>query len=117
MPQAVPQGELRFRIARLQESLAAQGVDLALIRQPADLYYYAGALADGFLAVPAEGAPKFLVRRPQERLAAAETPWDLVFYRDLGDLQALLNDLSGPRPGCGSGVGRPARGPVSAFSE
>jgi Xaa-Pro dipeptidase len=98
MPQTVPQEELRTRIARLQEALAAQGVDLALIRQPADLYYYAGTLADGFLAVPVEGAPKFLVRRPQERLAAAETPWDLVFYRDFGDLPALLNELSGPRP-------------------
>jgi Xaa-Pro dipeptidase len=99
MPEAVPMGEIRFRIARFQESLAAQGVNLALIRQAADLYYYAGALADGFLAVPAEGAPKFLVRRPQERLAAAETPWDLVFYRDLGELPALIGDLAGPPPG------------------
>lgn len=98
MSEMAPPGEIRDRTARFQELFAAQGVDLAIIRQPADLYYYAGVIADGFLAVPATGAPTFLVRRPQERLAAAATPWDLVFYRDFGELPALLADLAGPRP-------------------
>lgn len=99
MPQIVPAPETRSRCGRLQENLAAQGISLALIRQPADLFYYSGTVADGFLAVPATGSPRFLVRRPQDRLAARELPWELVFYRDLGELPGLLADLPGSREG------------------
>lgn len=93
MPEVVPREEISRRIARLQEFLRENVISLALIRQLADLYYYTGTVADGFLAVPAEGAPKFLVRRPQERLAAEDIPWDLAFYRDLREIPGLLHDL------------------------
>lgn len=99
MQEIVPTSETRARTTRLQEILAARGIGLALIRQPADLFYYTGTVADGFLAVPAEGHPTFLVRRPQDRLAAAEVPWELAFYSDLGELPALLHALTVPREG------------------
>lgn len=99
MQEMAPVEEIRSRVARLQELLAANGVNLALIRQPADLYYYTGTVADGFLAVPVEGEPRFLVRRPQDRLAAGEVPWNLTFYGDLGELPALLDGLFLPRAG------------------
>ena len=57
MQETVSKGEISRRIVRFQELLAAQGVGLALIRQPADLYYYTGTVADGFLAVPVEVIP------------------------------------------------------------
>jgi Xaa-Pro dipeptidase len=93
MHETVPREEVSRRVARLQESLQDKNIGLALIRQLVDLYYYTGTMADGFLAVPAEGAPKFLVRRPQKRLAGEDIPWDLAFYRDLGEIPDLLNDL------------------------
>jgi Xaa-Pro dipeptidase len=99
MQEVVPIAETSFRISRFQKLLADHGIGLALIRQAADLYYYTGTVADGFLAVPVEGKPRFLVRRPQDRLAAGEFPCDLVFYRDLGELPALLDGLSGARQG------------------
>ncbi len=99
MQEGVPTEETSLRVDRLQKFLAAKGIGLALIRQVADLYYYTGTVADGFLAVPAEGKPKFLVRRPQNRLAAEIIPWDLAFYSDFGELPALLNDLEFRREG------------------
>jgi Xaa-Pro dipeptidase len=99
MQETVPKGEASRRIALFQKLLAAKSVGLALIRQPADLYYYTGIVADGFLAVPGKGNPRLLVRRPQDRLAAGEIPWDLTFYNDFGELPALLHDLSAPRTG------------------
>ncbi len=99
MEETVTQGELSLRITLLQELMAANGMGLALIRQPADLYYYTGTVADGFLAVPAAGKPQFLVRRPQDRLAAADILWDLSFYSDFGELPGLLDKLSVPRQG------------------
>jgi Xaa-Pro dipeptidase len=99
MQETVSTGEISRRVALFQKLLAAKGIGLALIRQPADLYYYTGTVADGFLAVPSEGSPALLVRRPQDRLAAAEVPWDLAFYTDFGELPALLDDRSVPRTG------------------
>ena len=99
MQETVPREEIALRITCFQELLRDHDIGLALIRQYADLYYYTGTVADGFLAVPVEGAPKFLVRRPQVRLAAGEIPWDLIFYSDFGEIPALLNDLGIPCTG------------------
>ena len=93
MQEATPTKEIFSRITRLQEFLRENGIGLALIRQLADLYYYSGTVADGFLAVPAEGPAKFLVRRPQERLAGGAIPFDLAFYSDFGEIPALLTSL------------------------
>ncbi len=63
----VPAAEITLRVEALQKALAPAGIGLALIRQPADLFYYAGTLVDGFLAVAPEAQPSLLVRRPHHR--------------------------------------------------
>ena len=59
-----PAAEITSRVEALQKALAPASIGLALIRQPADLFYYAGTLVDGFLAVAPGGQPSLLVRRP-----------------------------------------------------
>src|SRR5512146_811953 len=93
--QIAPQTEFSSRLAALQSALAREGIALALVRQAADLIYYAGTPVDGFLAVPTEGEPRLLVRRPQRRPLAG--PWPFTFYKDLRELPALL-DRSGLSP-------------------
>ncbi len=90
MEASVPTREIRQRVAYFQNLLSEAGVGLALLRQTADLFYYTGQVADGFLAVPASGEPVFLVRRPQERLTAAAPVWPPVCYADLRELPPLL---------------------------
>ncbi len=85
-----PAVEIKARVATLKENLVREGLSLALIRQGADLFYYTGVLADGFLAVAPAQEPVLLVRRPQSRLQEAEVPWPLAFYRDLKELPGLL---------------------------
>ena len=53
--QPVPATEILSRQFQLQELLAAAGIELALIRQTADLYYYSGTIVDGFLALGSSG--------------------------------------------------------------
>jgi Xaa-Pro dipeptidase len=91
--EAVPRTELTARVAHLQLLLAEAGITLALVRQPTDLFYYTGTVVEGFLAVPAAGRPLLLVRRPRERPAVGETPWELVFYADLKELPKLVEDV------------------------
>jgi len=86
----VPVAEITVRVETLQKALAPAGIGLALIRQPADLFYYAGTLVDGFLAVAPGGPPTLLVRRPHHREQPAPGPWPRVLYRDLQELPPLL---------------------------
>ncbi|MBM4283893.1 MAG: aminopeptidase P family protein [Deltaproteobacteria bacterium] len=95
----VPPGELRDRVGRLQQLMAEEGLDLGLVRQPADLFYYSGTVVDGFLAVPAAGAPRLLVRRPQARQAAADSPFALALYADLREVPDLTAAMGFPADG------------------
>jgi len=85
-----PVAEITSRVETLQKALAPAGIGLALIRQQADLLYYAGTLVDGFLAVASAGRPLLLVRRPHHRDQATQAHWPRSLYRDLKELPQLL---------------------------
>jgi Xaa-Pro dipeptidase len=95
----VPVTEINARVAALQGELARKDVSLALIRQAADLYYYTGTLADGWLAVSPALTPLLLVRRPQYRLLQEAPPWPLAFYGDLKEIPDLLGTFGFPAKG------------------
>lgn len=86
----VPLREITSRVALLQRKLAPEGIDLALLRQAADLFYYTGTVVDGFLALAPAGPPLLMVRRPQYRVMETEIPWPLAFYQDLKEITGLL---------------------------
>jgi Xaa-Pro dipeptidase len=90
MMEPVPVAEITSRVETLQTALAPAGIGLALIRQPADLFYYAGTLVDGFLAVAPGKQPLLLVRRPHHRDQPVPGPWPRTLYRDLKELPQLL---------------------------
>jgi Xaa-Pro dipeptidase len=94
----VPVAEITARVEGLQKGLATAGIDLALIRQPADLFYYAGALVDGFLAVAPAAPPLLMVRRPQHPEQQGPGPWPRILYRDLKELPGILTQ-AGLAPG------------------
>lgn len=86
----VPAAELTARVDILQRELASSEIGLGLIRQQADLFYYAGTLVDGFLAVAPGAPPLLLVRRPHHRDQSTLSPWPRVLYRDIKELPPLL---------------------------
>ena len=86
-----PADEITLRVEALQKALAPASIGLALIRQPADLFYYAGTIVDGFLAVARGGQPSLLVRRPHHRDHSTLGPWPRVLYRDLKELPQILS--------------------------
>jgi Xaa-Pro dipeptidase len=85
----VPVSEITSRVAALQKELARAGIGLALIRQPADLFYYAGIIVDGFLAVAPDSQPVLLVRRPHLE-QQKPGPWPRARYGDLRELPRVL---------------------------
>ncbi|WP_449245138.1 M24 family metallopeptidase [Desulfobacca acetoxidans] len=89
----VPVAEILQRQADLQEMLADAEIELALIRQAADLYYYSSVIVDGFLALGPAGDPLLLVRRPQQRLQELDLPFPVAFYRDIRDVPRILGQV------------------------
>jgi len=69
----VPAAEVAARIAGLQATLAARGLDAAVLVQNADLYYFAGTVQQSYLYVPAAGEATLFVRKLVER-ARLESP-------------------------------------------
>jgi len=65
--QTIPKKELIKRQEGLQERLTEKDIDLAVIIQNADLYYFAGTIQAEYLVLPQVGDPILLVRRGIER--------------------------------------------------
>ncbi|MFP3866937.1 MAG: M24 family metallopeptidase [Desulfobacteraceae bacterium] len=86
----VPSAEIESRVALLQRQLTKHKVDLALIGQNTDLFYYTGTVVDGFLAVFAQDQPILLLRRPQQRLEAEGSVWPVHNFRNFKDLHDAL---------------------------
>lgn len=66
----IPESELQTRINGLQNRLDRENLDGALIVQKADRFYYTGTTQQGWLWVPAEGAPLFMVFKDPDRARA-----------------------------------------------
>jgi Xaa-Pro dipeptidase len=84
-----PVAEIDTRVETLLKKLGPSGISLALIRQPADLFYYAGTVVDGFLALAPGSQPLLLVRRPHQD-QPEPGPWPRARYRDFKELLKIL---------------------------
>ena len=90
----VPAAELRWRVAALQARLRAGEIDVALLAQNADLGYFCGSIASGWLVVPATGEPVLHVRRAAVR-SEAETCWPVQTTRSNRELVAEVHAMVG----------------------
>ncbi len=73
VPFRVPTDEISARTAALRSELTDRRITAAWIEHLTDRIYFSGSAADGVLLVPAEGDPRYLVRKSVLR-AGAESP-------------------------------------------
>jgi Xaa-Pro aminopeptidase len=83
------------RIENLQRVLTQKQIDVALIFQNRDLYYFAGTMQDCVLAVSATGEPVLLVRRNYERAKQETTVSSLSRLNSLEDLSEVVPSGTG----------------------
>ena len=95
---SVPASEIAHRIVTFQSLLAREGVDVAIIRQNADLYYFTGTVQDAHLVVPASGQPLFLVRRDVQRAEQQSPIRPVVPLQTMKDLPPAVARACGDRP-------------------
>jgi Xaa-Pro dipeptidase len=95
----VPASEIANRIITLQVLLRENGVEGAVIRQNADLFYFTGTVQDSHLIVPASGEPVLLVRRSIERTEQLSPIRPIVAMKSLGELAGAVFQACGKEPG------------------
>jgi len=85
--------EYRRRVEVLKEAMRRKRVDVALIQQSRDLYYYSGTSLYCFLVVPRDGELVLLVRINLPR--AREESWiaDIRGSSGLGDVKRVFGEL------------------------
>jgi Xaa-Pro aminopeptidase len=107
-----PAEEIKTRATKLQEKMREKGIDLALILQNADLFYFTGTLQRGYLCIPQDGEPVFFVQKYYDR-AIRESPLPCIKVKGIKALPNLLRDygITGKRLGLEFDVI-----PVSLFS-
>lgn len=88
-----PREELMFRNGMLQDLLDEQGIDLALIVQNADLFYFGGTIQPGCLCVFRSGKPVYFSRKNLDR-TVRESSLDMVVpVRGFSGLRQKLADI------------------------
>jgi len=86
-----PLEEIRARVSALQKKMVEKGIDLALILQNADLFYFTGTLQRGYLCIPQDGEPRFFVQKYYDR-AVHESPLPCIKVKGMKALPNLLRD-------------------------
>ncbi|MGE5606642.1 MAG: M24 family metallopeptidase [Bacteroidota bacterium] len=83
--------EYRERIDRLQEVLRSKEIDLAIINQNSDLYYYTGSAQPLYLVIPAQGPGLLLARKAIQRIQAEAAHLQLEAFNNSKDLLAIMS--------------------------
>jgi Xaa-Pro dipeptidase len=96
--ETIPRKEIEKRIGKFQLKLKEKEIEAAIIAQNVDLFYFTGTCQKGYLIIPAEGEPLFLVNKSLKR-AREESPLANVrFLQSFGNLPAALQEnIPGPK--------------------
>lgn len=88
-----PAEEISSRITRLQGVMDEKEIDLALILQNVDLFYFTGTSQNGHLFVPRQGEAVFFVQKDFAR-ATAESPLRCIKVNSLREIPNRLPEYS-----------------------
>lgn len=88
----------RSRLVDLQNAMQRLGIDLAVVMQPRDVYYYTGTAQPCNLVVPSTGMPVLFVRRAMEFVRAESfLPSEQILSgAGIGDIREFISKLDFP---------------------
>jgi Xaa-Pro dipeptidase len=93
-----PKNELEYRYRKLQQEMAAAGLDAVVMLQNADLFYFTGTVQTGNLYVPASGEPVYLVRRDHLRARMECGLAQVVPFSSPSELPGIIAGYGYPAP-------------------
>ena len=99
-PHIVPAAEVGRRVETLQQRMRQDGPGLLWVDHLADRLWLSGSAQDGVVLLPAEGDPRYFVRKSRSR-AALESPFEVRPWPGrrglVEEVTRLLNDRGGER--------------------
>jgi Xaa-Pro dipeptidase len=90
-----PPEEIHSRIIRLQNVLVEKEIDLALILQNVDLFYFTGTIQNSYLVIPSHGDPLFFVQKDFAR-ATVESPLKCMRIGSIKELPGRIREHNLP---------------------
>jgi Xaa-Pro dipeptidase len=94
-----PKGEIEDRLVRVKKAMEKTDIEGILVLQKINYYYLSGTTQDGALFLPFEGKPLLAVKREFER-ARLESPLEnVVPFKSIRELPALIQTHFGEAPG------------------
>jgi len=92
-----PAEELSGRLNRLQERIRHDFLDGALLTENMDLFYFAGSMQQGFLFVPDDGEPLYMVKRNFYRAQEESRLEKILPLGKMKQLPAYIKDYRGKK--------------------
>ncbi|MCK8824967.1 M24 family metallopeptidase [Fuchsiella alkaliacetigena] len=86
----VPETELNNRIEKFQEKLSNKEVDLAVIIENADLFYFSGTIQAEYLFIPQQGQPLLLVRQGLDRASKESNLEKIITFKSSKEIPEIL---------------------------
>lgn len=87
---AITPEEIGNRVKKLQAFLTSSDVDVAILSESSDIYYYSGSMQPLYLVVPAGGEPFALARKAATRIALDAPDLPLEQFTGSRDLAAIF---------------------------
>lgn len=87
----VPKEELLKRLEGLKRLMAQSGIDVGIVFQNVDKFYFTGTMQKGMLVVPVDDTPLFFIEKSIER-GKMETPLDIIPIRSDKEIHKILLD-------------------------
>jgi len=94
----VPASEIDARTLKLQKELQTSEMDGLFIVQRVDLFYFSGTAQNGFMYIPAEGAPLLFIKQYLPRDKEESSVANIVEINSIKDIPELIVDHFGKLP-------------------
>ena len=94
----VPAAEIKNRTLNIQQELQQTDIDGLFIVQRVDLFYFSGTAQNGYMYIPAEGAPILFIKQyfPRAKLESAVV--NLIKIKSIKEIPGLIVDFYGRAP-------------------
>ena len=94
----VPASEIDARTLKLQKELQAGEIDGLFIVQRVDLFYLSGTAQNGFMYIPAEGAPILFIKQYLPRARQESSVDNIIEINSIKEIPGLIIDSCGKLP-------------------
>ena len=94
----VPGSEIDVRTLKLQKELQTSEMEGLFIIQRVDLFYFSGTAQNGFMYIPADGAPLLFIKQYLPRAEKESSVGRIIKINSIKDIPGLIMDHCGKLP-------------------